>query len=251
MPRARPAAVQYTPRRRSGPTRRAHSDERRAPTSTITRDEDDRRRAGQQRRRAPATTSQPMPGARRMLPAASSAPKTMSPSSATMPSRLRLATMPSIGPAVEQQRARPVERHRQLVVAASKSGKFGSTGSRTKIATHSSKSEREREHPLDRAAERAHEPRPRQAEHERDGDERRHEGDAPRRARMRRGRTTTRSRASRGRRKASRRLRHPPPRPCRRVLDEERDRAADHDDGDRRRSPTSRAGCARTGRRAP
>ena len=47
---------------------------------------------------SPATTSQVMPQPRRMLPAASSTPKTMSPSRATMPSRLRLATMPSIGP---------------------------------------------------------------------------------------------------------------------------------------------------------
>ena len=91
-----PAAAQYTPRRRSGPTRRAQSANPRA-TSTIT----PTRITVAERVRsmtAPDTTSQPIPCARRTLPAASSEPKTMSPSSATMPSRLRFPTMPSIGP---------------------------------------------------------------------------------------------------------------------------------------------------------
>ena len=59
------------------------------------------------------------------------------------------ATMPSMGPALEEQPARPVERHRHVV--AGQSVKFGGSGSCTKIATHSSKSEREAEDPLDRA----------------------------------------------------------------------------------------------------
>ena len=107
-----PAAAQYTPRRRSGPTRRAQRANPRA-TSTITPTRitvADRVRS----MTVPATTSQPMPCARRMLPAASSDAEDDQAEQRDHAEQVAVGDDALDGPALEEQPARPVERHRRV-----------------------------------------------------------------------------------------------------------------------------------------